>query len=265
MKKKKRGKFLVILILLMLVFHSISGNIDYSILFNLQALEIIFAGIVLTSIIGYTYDTLVLTTKMVAKSFKYHVDYEGSIYKMYTYAVKIKKHGVLKVQKDIQVEDHEFVQKSLELVSDMTKAKDVDDILTKDIIARKTHLTKAYNVLKTISQTAPAFGLIGTLIGMIGLLSHMENSVLLINNMSSALVSTLYGALVSNFIAIPLMGRLREMIDHQILEYQIIKAGAVQMSQNDTVRNVFNKMNAMLPLEKRLAYPQNQKNEGGRG
>lgn len=260
--KMKKGKFVVIAILILLLLHAVHSSINFKILFNLQALEIIVAGIVLTSIIGYSYDTLVITLKMIGKSFRYRIDYEGSIYKIHTYSIKIKKHGFLKLQKEISLEDREFIRKSLELVSDFTKSEDIEDILTKDIIARKTNLTKAYNVLKTISQTAPAFGLIGTLVGMIGLLAHIEDSVVLVNNMSSALISTLYGALVSNFIAIPLMGRIREMIDHQILEYQIIKEGVKQIANNDTVRNVFNKMNSMLPLEKRLLYPQNQNSEG---
>lgn len=257
-QKINKGKFLVISFLVLLLAHAIQGSIHPRILFNLQALEIILAGIILTTIIGYSYDTLVITFKMIKQSFRYNIDYEGSIYKIYTYSIKAKKHGFLKLQNEIALEDREFVRKSLELVSDCTTADDIEDILMKDIIARKTNLTKAYSVLSTISQTAPAFGLIGTLIGMIGLLSNISNDTLLINNMSSALISTLYGALVSNFIAIPLMGRIREMIDSQILEYQIIKEGVKQISNNDTVRNVFNKMNSMLPVGKRLIYPQNQ-------
>lgn len=257
MISKKAIKFPIILILILLLVHSVVGSITWRMLLNIQALEIIFAGIFLTSIISYSYETLVTTLLMVKKSFRYKIDYEGSIYKVYNYAVKIKKHGILKLQNEIEREEHPFIKKSLELVSDMTAAKDIEGILAKDMESRKSDLAKAYNVLKMISQVAPAFGLIGTLIGMIGLLSNIDNSTALIGNMSSALISTLYGALISNFLAIPLMGRIREMIDYQILEYKIITEGTVHIAKNDSVRNVFNKMNAMLPIEKRLPYPQN--------
>lgn len=254
---KKTFKIPIIIVLLLLLVHSVVGSIYWKTLLNIQAFEIIFAGIFLTSIISYSYETLVTTLYMIKKSLKYKIDYEGSIYKLYNYSVKIKKNGILSLQKEIEMEEHEFMKKSLELISDMTSAKDIENILAKDMEARRSDLAKAYNVLKMISQVAPAFGLIGTLIGMIGLLGNIEDTSALVGNMSAALISTLYGAMISNFIAIPLMGRIKEMIDYQMLEYKTITEGSIHIAKNDSVRSVFNKMNAMLPLEKRLPYPQN--------
>ncbi|WDV47280.1 MotA/TolQ/ExbB proton channel family protein [Clostridiaceae bacterium M8S5] len=262
MIKFKVNKYSMILIVLLIIvlIHSLIGNVSVKSLFNLGAIELIFAGVLLTIIISFSFDTLLFTVKILRKSFKDDIDYEGGIHTIYNYAIKVKKHGVIKIEPEVEKEP-EFIKNSMLLVCDYVKPNDMKDILDKEIQATENHLYRAYNVVKLIAQVAPAFGLIGTLIGMIGLLSHLNDTSLLANSMSCALVSTLYGAIVANFIAVPLMGRIKEYIYKKILYYKIIAEGCVLISKNDTTRNVFEKMNSMLPQEKKLIYPRKKLKE----
>ncbi|WP_066504882.1 motility protein A [Abyssisolibacter fermentans] len=262
MKKYNTNKYSVIIVILLLIAltHSIFGSVSAKSFLNLQALEIIVAGVLLTIIISFSFDTLLFTVKMLKASFQDNIDYEGAIYTIYNYAIKVKKNGVLKIQHQIKHEEA-FIKKSMILVCDYVKPVDMEDILSKEIEAAENDLYRAYNVLKLVAQVAPAFGLIGTLIGMIGLLSHLNDASLLAYNMSSALVSTLYGALLANFVAVPLMGRLKELIYKRILYYKIIAAGCILIAKNDSTRNVFDKMNAMLPDDKKLQYPKQRLQE----
>jgi chemotaxis protein MotA len=224
---------------------------------NLKALELIVSGVILSIIISYSFETIMFTVKTIKKSFNVKIDYAMDIFTLYDFAIKIKKDGALKIESEILQEENQFIKNAMSLVCDYQKPDSIRDILEKDIESRRRKLLRAYNVLKMISQVAPSFGLIGTLIGMIGLLSHMNNPKLIMTNMSSALVSTLYGALIANFIAVPLMGRVKDLIDKKTLEHKIICEGTILIAKNDSVRNVFDKMNVMLPDNLRLQYPKN--------
>jgi len=247
----------IVAVLLILLCHSILGTISLESFINIKALELILAGVCLAVIISYSFETIIFTINTIKNSFNVEIDHESDIFTLYEFAVKVKKDGALKIESEILDHENEFVTSSMSLVCDYVKPENIRDILEKDIESRRAKLFKAYNVLKMISQVAPSFGLIGTLIGMVGLLSHINSPKLIMTNMSSALVSTLYGALVANFIAVPLMGRVKELIDKKTLQYRIITEGAILIAKNDSVRNVFDNMNVMLPDDLRLQYPRN--------
>lgn len=255
--KNRSLKIGVITFLLILICHSIFGTISFKSFINFKALELIIAGVLLSIIVSYSFETIIFTINTIKDSFNAEIDHESAIFTLYEFAIKVKKKGPLKIQSEILEHENEFVRSAMSLVCDYEKPDSIRDVLEKDIESRRAKLFKAYNVLKMISQVAPSFGLIGTLLGMVGLLSHINNPKLIMANMSSALVSTLYGALIANFIAVPLMGRVKELIDKKTLEYRIITEGTILIAKKDSVRNVFDKMNVMLPDDLRLEYPKN--------
>ena len=147
------------------------------------------------------------------------------------------------------------------LLNDYKRPDAIEDILNNDIESRHVELYKPYNVMKMVANISPAFGLIGTLVGMIGLLSKINRPDEIMNNMAYALVSTLYGSLVANFLAFPLMARIQEYNEQRLLQYRMIKEGILLISKEDTTRNVFDKMNVMLKEENRLVYPREYRQE----
>ncbi|QZY55270.1 motility protein A [Crassaminicella profunda] len=253
--RSKSFKISIILFLLALLIHSVVGTISLKSFFNLTALEIIFSGIFISVIVSFSFDTLITTITMIKKSFSDKIDYEGTINKVHTLSIKVKRDGVLSIQSDIEEEKNTFLKDAMILLNDYKKPDIMKDILIKDIESRRSNLYRSYNVLKMIAHIAPSFGLIGTLLGLVGLLSNIHEVNLIMSNMASALVSTLYGSLIANFIAVPLMGRLKEYIDKNILHYHIMTEGILLIAQNDTARNVFDKMNVMLKEDTRLIYP----------
>ncbi|TCO77484.1 motility protein A [Marinisporobacter balticus] len=262
--QNKKVKLAIIILLIMLLVHSIVGSISLKAFLNLTALEIIVAGIFLSVIISFSFDTLIGTIKMIKLSFFHKIDYTTMIYKVHELSIKVKREGVLSIQSDIEEEEHTFLRDAMILLNDYKKPEAMRDILEKDIASRRSNLYRAHNVLKMIAHISPSFGLIGTLLGLVGLLSNIHQTDLIMNNMASALVSTLYGSLIANFIAVPLMGRLKEYIDENILQYSIITEGILLISQNDTARNVFDKMNVMLKEDARLVYPRKKIGERNR-
>ncbi len=257
-------RIIVVTVLLLLLVHSIIGSISLGDFVNLKAFELIIAGILLSLIISYPIDTLISTVKLIKESFKNDINYEVAVYKIYRYAVKIKRTGWIKLQSDINAEEDSFIKNGMTLVCDYEKSEDIETVLSKEIHAKEVNLYRTYNVLKMVAQVAPAFGLVGTLVGMVGLLGHINDPQMIASNMATALVSTLYGALIANFIAVPIMGRVKDFIDKKMLLYRIIMEGIVLIANNDSTRNVFDKMNSMLMDDQKISYPDLSSSEGMR-
>lgn len=257
----KKIKIPIIIIFTLIMIQGLLGNISYKVLFNLNAFQIIFAGIFITIFISFPMEVLINTVKAIKNSFIKDVDYEETILKVYDLSVKVKKDGLLSIQDDILYEEDVFLKDAMILLNDYKRSNAIEDILNNDIESRYVELYKPYNVMKMIANISPAFGLIGTLAGMIGLLANINQPQEIMGNMSYALVSTLYGSLVANFIAIPLMARIQEYNEQKLLKYRMIKEGVILISKDDNTRNVFDKMNVMLKEEKRLVYPRKQVEE----
>lgn len=253
--KDKNIKFILIIIFALIMFQALIGTISYKMLFNLKAFQIIFAGISISIFVSFPMEVLMNTVIQIKESFTEKVDYEVTINKIYDLSIKIKKNGLLSIQDDIEYEEDTFLRDAMILLNDYKRVDAIEEILDSDIESRFTELYKPYNVMKMMANIAPAFGLMGTLVGMIGLLAKMNKPEAIMGNMASALISTLYGSLVANFIAFPLMSRLEEQAEQKILKYRIIKEGILLISKEDTTRNVFDKMNVMLKEDNRLVYP----------
>lgn len=245
----------------LIMLQALLGTISYKILFNLSAFQIIFAGIALSVLISFPMEVLINTVNSVKNSFTKEINYEKTILKIYDLSIKIKKEGLLSIKDDIIYEDDKFLKDSMVLLNDYKRPDAIEDILNNDIESRYVELYKPYNVMKMVANISPAFGLIGTLVGMIGLLANISQPDQIMGNMAYALVSTLYGSLVANFLAFPLMARIQEHNEQQLLEYRMIKEGVLLISKEDNTRNVFDKMNVMLKEEKRLIYPREYRRE----
>jgi len=251
----------IVLIMLVLMIHSIGGSISLTALFNLYALEIILAGIILSVIVGFSFRTVVETVALIRDSFTQPITYEEDLHKIHLISIKVKREGLLSLNQDIEEEADSFVRDALILLNDYKKADVIKNIMEKDIESRRANLYRSYNLLKVVSYVAPSFGLIGTLIGMIGLLSYLDQTYAIMGHMATALVSTLYGSLIASFIAVPLMVRLREYIEQMVLRYRMIMEGVLLIAGNDSARNVFDKMNVMLKEDDRLIYPRRGEEE----
>lgn len=257
-QKKRLLKPVILGVLILIVLQALLGTISYQVLFNRQALQIIVAGIMITMVVSFPLRILTETASQIWQSFQGPVDYEKTIYRIYEIAIKVKKKGALSVEKEIDEEKDEFLRDAITLLSDYKRPETMETLLDQDIASRKMHMGKSKNVMKMMAQVSPALGLIGTLVGLIGLLGNLAEMNMIMTHMASALISTLYGSLIANFIAVPFIARLQEYSDQRILRYAMIKEGILLIAKEDTARNVFDTMNVMLKEEDRLIYPRKQ-------
>lgn len=118
--------------------------------------------------------------------------------------------GLLSLEKDIAEIDDPFIKKGLQLMVDGTETGVLRDILSIELEALEARHTMGQEVFKAMGAYAPAFGMAGTLIGLIQMLQALSDPSKIGSGMAVAMVTTFYGVLFANMFFLPIAGKLKE-------------------------------------------------------
>jgi len=188
-----------------------------------NSLLMVLGGTIAATFIAFKDNYVIQAFKEMVKIFK-HLDINSkTIYndvgKIIGWAEIVKKGGIRELQKKINVDEYKnpVIKYSMEMVLDGGKSENISR-LTEDFIDttydRKMHVV---TILDTMAQFAPAFGMIGTLVGLVIMLSHMSGDPTAIGGgMAVALITTLHGVLFANLFFKPAARKLEQ-------QYSIIK------------------------------------------
>ena len=133
--------------------------------------------------------------------------------------------------------DDPFMKKGIGLLVDGHDGEVVRSILEKDASMASARHVKAASVFKTMADVAPAMGMIGTLIGLVAMLSNMDDPKSIGPAMAVALLTTLYGAIMANMVGIPIASKLNMRDTEEKLAKNLIIDGllGIQAGQNPRV------------------------------
>ena len=110
-------------------------------------------------------------------------------------------------------------------------------------------------IFEAMGLYAPAFGMIGTLIGLINMLANMNDPSTIGPSMAVALITTLYGAFLANLIFIPIAGKLKTRSANEMLTRELCIEGIMSIQSGDNPRIVEGKLKAFLPPSLRGERP----------
>ena len=140
---------------------------------------------------------------------------------------KARKEGMLSLEQEIEKMDDPFLRKGIKFIVDGTEEDSLTVILESEIENHEERMKEGVKFFKQWGAYAPAFGMIGTLIGLIQLLGNMEDITKLVAGMAVALITTLYGSIAANLILLPFADKISlntaKQIDYMIFEYKAIK------------------------------------------
>ncbi len=188
------------------------------------ALVLVIGGTLLVTLMKFSFKQFANATKVAIKAFIYRVpDPELLIDASVDLANQARTNGLLALE-DAEVPD-EFFRKALNLVVDGHDPEVVRSILNKDLELTLKRHRDGQAIFKAIAEAAPAMGMIGTLIGLVQMLSAMSDPKQIAPAMAVALLTTLYGAMIANLIAIPLADKLAlRSTDERLAKSLIIDA-----------------------------------------
>ena len=107
------------------------------------------------------------------------------------------------------------------------------------------------DVFRKMAMYAPSFGMLGTLIGLIQMLSLLASPDSLGPAMAIALLTTFYGTLLSTVIFLPIAGKLRSRTLAEVMNLEIIFEGAISILQDNNPLSVYEKLSSFIPAKKR--------------
>lgn len=145
-----------------------------------------------------------------------------------------RREGLLALDREIEDINDPFIKKGILLTVDGLEAEVIKEILMAEVIAIEEKQKIARNVVSKAGEMAPAWGMIGTLIGLVLMLQNLDDPSTIGPSMALALVTTFYGAVLANLFFIPLAGKLGNRTDNDIYIKQIMIEGilGVQSGQN---------------------------------
>jgi len=203
---------------------------------DVPSVLIVLVGSVLVCLMKYSLGQFLGAGKTVAKAFTFKLDTpEELITSVVELADAARKGGLLSLEgKEIP---NDFLQKGISLLIDGHDADVVKTVLVKDKnMALERHKTGA-GVWGALGDIGPAMGMIGTLIGLVAMLSNMDDPKSIGPAMAVALLTTLYGAMLANMVAIPFADKLKlRMAEEEMIKSMAIDAVlAIQAGQNPRV------------------------------
>jgi chemotaxis protein MotA len=201
-----------------------------SMFINVPGLLIVVGGSIATAFMKFTMAEVIGSIKVAMKAFLIKVAPPDKIISdMVSYTRTAKKEGLIALEKE-KPEDP-FAAKALAYLSDGYDEGLIADMLNKDIRLTVQRHTLGQSFFKGIGATAPAFGMIGTLIGLVQMLANMSDPSSIGPSMAVALLTTLYGAVVANLVCIPIAEKLQFRCDEEQIYKNIVVEGAVGITR----------------------------------
>lgn len=168
------------------------------------------------------------------------------VQKMVNYAAINRRDGALALEQEIPNVSDPFFVKGLQMVVDGQESDAIRDIMSLEIqYLQERHLT-GKKILEFMGASAPAFGMIGTLIGLVQMLRGLDSPDAIGGGMAVALLTTFYGALVANLIFIPLAGKLGMYSKAESTAMEMIVEGICAIAQGENPTAVREKLQAFV-------------------
>jgi len=173
----------------------------------------------------------------------------------------IRKDGILAIEQQVSEMEDPFLKKGLELIVDGVDAEDVKEILEIELNEKEKVYGSSSKIFKLWGSYAPAFGMVGTLIGLIQMLADMGSPDEIAAGMSVALITTLYGAFFTNLLFNPLGFNIEAKGEKEIEYLEMVVCGLQSIQNGDSVRAMEEKLITHLNEKDRKAYYENTASE----
>lgn len=163
------------------------------------------------------------------------------------FAELARREGILALENDVEKIQDPFLARALGLAVDGTDPEEISEILNSELDAMSERHAKGRRSFEILAKFAPAWGLIGTLIGLIIMLATLDDESSSIGmGMSMALITTLYGAVLANFIFGPMAEKLQARSEEEIAYKRIAIEGILAIQIGDNPRIVRQKLKSHL-------------------
>jgi chemotaxis protein MotA len=241
-----------ILLGFMVITTSIVAGGGWQIFIHLPSLALTVGGMLCATLIHFSLPQFLGIFSIIKKTIITKIPPQAElVQKMVNYAAISRRDGPLALEQEIQKTDNTFFAKGLQMLVDGQEADTIDELMSMEIQYLQDRHANGKKILEFMGAAAPAFGMIGTLIGLIQMLRSLESPESIGAGMAVALITTFYGALTANLIFIPLAGKLGNYSKAESTAMEMIVEGICSIARGDNPTAVREKIQIFVSQSRR--------------
>ena len=211
------------------------------------SLMIVFGGTIAVTMMAFPMsDVKSIVKVMLVTAFDKISTPSEEIERVVEYANLARKEGLLALETKLQDVDDTFFAKGIQLVIDGFGAETVRDIMDLEAEWQGQRHSLGKKMLDQMGSFAPAFGMIGTLVGLVQMLQNLSDPSSIGQGMATALLTTLYGAMLANMVFIPLAGKLDVRAKQEALLRELMIEGIVAIQSGEKPQLIKEKLKGFL-------------------
>jgi chemotaxis protein MotA len=221
---------------------------------HLPSFMIVFGGSFAATLVNFPLDQVIATLKVAAKAFRKQENRELEAVMTFTELARIaRRDGILALDKQLKEMEEPFMKLGLEMAVDGTEPDTILDIMETEVSSLAARHKTGQGIFTSLGTYAPAFGMIGTLIGLVKMLGSLDDPSSIGPSMAIALITTFYGAVLGNLVYLPMAGKLKAKSSTEILFKQMIIEGVLAIQRGVHPRNIERKLlNYIAPKDRSL-------------
>jgi len=215
---------------------------------DVPSVVVVIIGAIAATFTAFPLSNLLKLPKVLMKAvFSKPSSVDGILKQLVGFAEVARRDGILALENHVdEIEDPLLVQ-GIQMAVDGTDPELIEAIMEADLENMISRHELGKGVLDCLGKYAPAFGMIGTLIGLVTMLGDMSDPSGIGAGMAVALLTTLYGAIMANAIFLPLADKLALRSNEEILAKTIVIKGVISIQSGDNPRVVEQKLKTFLP------------------
>ena len=219
---------------------------------NPSAMMIVLLGTLGATITGTSFDSIKAIPKLFKKAFSPDVlDLNGRVTELVSYAEQARRDGLLALDEQLANVEDPFTKKGLQLVVDGTDPELVADVLEAENDAMRKRHKAATQPFEKAGGYAPTLGIIGTVFGLVHVLSNLSKPETLGPSISAAFIATLIGVASANVIYLPVATKLKQISEEELHARALIVEGILSIQAGDNPRVVQEKLITFVPPAER--------------
>lgn len=237
-------------IMIMMAIMANAGTDGVASFFDAASIFIVIGGLVASLLINFKKEQIMQANRVIKESFYKNDQRLPQLIALFIHlAERARREGILALENELDNVDDPFIKKGILLAVDGIEPEVINDIMNAEIIAMEERHAQGRTIIEKAGEYAPAWGMIGTLIGLVLMLGNLQDPSTLGPNMAVALLTTLYGTVLANLVFIPMASKLESKTDEEVFIKQVIIEGVIGVQSGQNPRILEEKLSAFLSYD----------------
>ena len=221
--------------------------------FDIPSLLIVLGGTFAATLVNFPMGDVIRVMKVTQKVLKEEIMPSSKyIDQIVDISKKARTNGLLAIEEDLNNVDEDFMRITLQHVVNGTENEDLGKLMDAELAIMTQRHKIGQRMYSAMGTYAPAFGMIGTLIGLIQMLQHLDDPASVGPGMAMAMITTFYGALFANLFFLPMAGKLKQRSEQEIQFKEMLLMGVMAIQAEESPRVIQSKLVTYLtPAERK--------------